>query len=72
MIFHGFWDEKGTGMDVMEINIAQELTRIYHDPLFLVILDLRKSYDTVDRGCLIQTLENYGAITHLCGLLAMF
>ena len=30
------------------------------DLLLLVFLDLRKSYDNLDRGCLLKTLEVYG------------
>ena len=33
----------------MELKLAQDLSRVYQDPLFLVFLDLRKAYDTVDR-----------------------
>ena len=46
----------GTRTSTMEINISQDLDSIYQDPLFLVFLDLRKSYDTVDRDRLIRTL----------------
>ena len=41
----------------MDLNLAQELARLYNYPLFLVLLDLQKAYDTVDTECLIQTLE---------------
>ena len=30
---------------------------MYQESLFLIFLDLRKAYDTVDRGCLLMTLE---------------
>ena len=56
----------------MELNLAQELIRIDQDPLFLVFLDLQKAYDTVDRYCLLITLEWYGAGTRVCGLLETF
>ena len=35
----------------MDLKLAQELVRIYHNPLVLVLLDLRKAYDPVDREC---------------------
>ena len=41
----------------MDLKLAQELARVYHYPIFLVLLDLQKSYDTVYTECLIQTLE---------------
>ena len=40
----------------MELKIAQELASIYHDPLFLIFLYLRKAYDTVDQDRLLITL----------------
>ena len=47
-ILHGFRAERGTGTAIMELNLTQELTSIDQDPLFLISLDLRKSYDTMD------------------------
>ena len=51
---------RGTGTSIMELNIPQELSSEYHDPLLLVFVDLRNAYDTVDRYRLIHTLEGYG------------
>ena len=34
---------------MMEINIAQYSTGVDHDPLFMVFLEIRKAYNTVDR-----------------------
>ena len=31
------------------------------DPLLLVLLDLRKVYDNLGCGCILKTLEGYGA-----------
>ena len=60
------------GTAIMKINLAQELTSVDNNPLFLVFLDLRKAYDTVDRECLIQILEVYGEGPRLCVLLENF
>ena len=51
-----------TGAAIIELNLTQELSSIDHGPLFRVFLDLRKSYDTMDRDRLLQTLEGYGAV----------
>ena len=32
----------------MDLKLTQELASIDHSPLFLVFVDLRKAYDTVD------------------------
>ena len=46
-VLHGFRAGRGTGRDIMELKIAQELSRIDHDPHFMVFLDLRKAYSTM-------------------------
>lgn len=56
----------------MEINISQELESVDQDPLFLVFLDLRKIYENMDHGRLLQTLAGYGAGPKLRGLLVSF
>ena len=71
-VLHRFRAGKGTGTAIMELKLAQELARVDHSPLFLVLLDLRKAYNTVDRDCLFQTLEGYGAGLCLCGLLDFY
>ena len=63
---------RGTGMAIMEMNIAQELAIVDHKLLFLVFLYLRKACDTIYRERLIQTLEGYGVGPHLCELLETF
>ena len=71
-VLHGFRSRRAMGMDIMELNPAQELASIDQSPLFLVFLDLRKAYDTVDQERLIITLEGHGAGPCLCGLLETF
>ena len=71
-ILNRFRDRKGTGTDIMELNLAQENASLDQYPLLLVFLDLRKSYGTVDWDLLIITLEGYGAGPKMCGLLKTF
>ena len=59
-------------MAKMELNLAQELASVEHNPLFLVFLYLWNSYNTVDRERLIHTLEGYGAGPRMCRLLETF
>ena len=56
-VLHRFRDGRGIVAAIMELNLAQDLASKYHDPLFLVFLDLRKAYGTIDRDLLIHTLE---------------
>ena len=69
---HGFRTGIWTGTVTLELKIAQELARVYHDPLFLVFLDLQKAYDTLYRDRPIQTLEVYGAGNCMGRLLETF
>ena len=71
-ILHGFHYNRGTGTVIMELNIAKELASIDHDPLFKVFLNLQKSYDTIDSGRILQTLEGYGSGPNMQGRLAKF
>ena len=56
-------------MSIMDLNIAQDLYSIDQDPLLLVLLELRKSYDTLERRRIIHTLEGYGTGSKLRGIL---
>ena len=47
-VLHGFRSGRGEVTAIMELKFPRELASIYHEPLFLVFLDLRKVYDTVD------------------------
>ena len=71
-VLHGCRDGRGTGTAIMDLNLAQELSRIDQYPLFLVFLDLRKAYDNVDLEVLLMTLEGCVAGPCLCGLLETF
>ena len=57
-VLHGFRSGRGTGAANMELKLSQELAIVDQDPLFLVFLNLRKAYNTVDRSRLIMTLED--------------
>ena len=54
-VLHGFHIGRGMGTSIMELNIAQDLASVDQDPIFLVFLDLRKAYDNLDRGRLLQS-----------------
>ena len=54
----------------MELKLVQELTGVDQDPLLLVFLEPRKSYDNLDHGGLLKTLERYRAGPKMRGILA--
>ena len=56
---HGFCAGRGTGKATMDLKMVQELVSVNQEPLFLVLLvflDLKKAYDTVYHGSLINGL----------------
>ena len=58
------------GEAILELKLSQDLVSIDQYPLFLVFLDLRKAYYTLDQVCIFTTLEGYGSGSHMCGILA--
>ena len=68
-ILHGFIQRRGTGTAILEAKLAQELAALDNEPLFVIFLDLRKAYDTVDRTRSLQTFEEYGMGPNMLRLL---
>ena len=56
----------------MELDLAQDISSIYQDPLSRVFMDLWKAYNTVERDRLLTTLEGYVAEPCIFGLLENF
>ena len=63
-VLHGFHAGRGMGAAILGLKLDQELPDIDQDSLLLVFLDLNKSYDTVDCGQLLTSLEECGAAPH--------
>ena len=59
-------------MSILEMKLAQEMASVDQEPLFLSFLDLCKAQNTVYCGLLLMNLEGYGAVHHMCRLLAVF
>ena len=55
----GFREGRGTGNATLEAKLAQQLAGIVHELLFQVFLDLRKAYDSLDRGWCMEILREY-------------
>ena len=60
------------GTEILELNLAHELASMYQDPLFLVLLNLGKAYDTLDHGLFLTILEVYCDGPQIFILLAVF
>ena len=56
-------------MATMEANMVQPILGIFHDPLFQVFINVRKSYDSLDRGRFMEILRGYDLGTNLQRLL---
>ena len=55
-VIHGFHAGRVIGTAIMELKVSQELESVYHDPILLVLLYLRKAYNNLDQG---GTTKNY-------------
>ena len=45
---HGFRTGRGVGADTLESKMAQQLYVLAHEPIFQVLLDVRKAYNSLD------------------------
>ena len=57
---HGFRTGRGTGTALIEAKLRMQLTERGNKPLYMVFLDLKKAYDTLDRPSTIRILRGYG------------
>ena len=47
-VLHGFQQGRGTWTAIMEAKLEQQLTGIFHEPLFQVFIGVRKAYTSLD------------------------
>jgi len=57
---HGCRAKRGTGTAVVEAKMAQQLSYLKLKPFYGVFLDLKKTFDSMDREHCIMILEGYG------------
>ena len=57
---HGFREGRGTGTAILEAKLLAQLRCRSDEPLFMVFLDLKKAYDTLNRTQAMRILEAYG------------
>jgi hypothetical protein len=69
---HGFLPGRGTGTATLEAKLTQQLTYLEQTPLYSIFIDLKKAYDSVDRGRCLDILTGYGAGPKLTNVLRNF
>ena len=69
-VLYGFCKRRGMGTAIMEIKLAQELASVYQYALFLKLIYIKKAYNNLDCGWLLQILAGYGAVPKMWGILA--
>mmetsp|Transcript_5724 Transcript_5724/g.8521 ORF Transcript_5724/g.8521 Transcript_5724/m.8521 type:complete len:1130 (+) Transcript_5724:164-3553(+) len=63
---HGNMPKRGTGTAIMEAKLLAQLQMRSDKPLFLVFIDLKKAYYSLDRGRALQIFQKYGMGPNLC------
>ena len=69
---HGLRNGRGVGTETLEENLAQDIAGLCHAPLLQVFMDVRKAYDSLERGRCMEILKGYGLRTNLQRLLHRF
>jgi len=57
---HGFRKGRGTSTAIMEVKLLAQMRCRTDEPLFMIFLDLKKAYDTLNRPQAMRILEKYG------------
>ena len=57
---HRFWEGRDTGTATLEAKLLQQLAAMREEFLYVIFLDLTKSYDALDRSRILEILEGYG------------
>ena len=66
---HRFRQGRGTGTATLEAKLVQHLAGIFHKPLFQVLLDANKVYESLDRMKCMEILRGYEIGKNLKSLL---
>ena len=57
---HGFREGRGTGASTLKSKPLQQLAAMREEVLYVVFLELTKSYDALDRSRSLDILQGYG------------
>ena len=59
-VLHGFRAGHGTGTANLKAKLLQQLAAMREEVFYVILLDLRKAYDALDRSRCLEILEGYG------------
>ena len=57
---HGLRAGRGTGTATLEAKLLQQLTALRKEFLYVILLDLHKAHNALDRSRCLEILEGYG------------
>jgi Reverse transcriptase (RNA-dependent DNA polymerase) len=68
---HGFRRERGTTTAISELKLCMRATTMDKkaNPRFIIFLDLKKAYDTLDRSRTLEILKSYGVGPNICHII---
>ncbi len=69
---HGGLPKRGTGTALIKAKLAQQLAWRNQCPLYDIYVDLKKAYDAINRGRMMEILKAYGVGPNLLRLQNLF
>ena len=69
---HIFWAGCGTGTATLEAKLLWKLAALREEVLYVIFLDLHKSYDALDRSRCLEILDGYRVALRARRLLHMY
>ena len=58
--FHGLWEGRGTGTATLKAKLIQQIAALREEVLYMILLELHKAYNALDRSRCLETPEGYG------------
>ena len=69
---HGFRAGRCTGTATLEAKLLHKLADMRKEVLYLILLDLHKAYDALERSSCLEILEGYGVVPRACWFLQTY
>jgi hypothetical protein len=68
---HGFRRGRGCNTAIMEAKLLMQYHYRKDSPLYMVFIDLKKAYDTLDREQALRILKGYGVGPAICNIISL-